>query len=338
MLVRLFRCVTRPLSTRRSVHRLFPDRLNEGAARPPGVPMSFPSRGGFRALRDAEGIRRAREEHQMPLCRQPPRKSRRNSVDSFAAGTAPTSCAAASLAPAHTLTTSLPLTGSWTVFPTASTVELTRADTGKAFRFLFGPIITYSWVRQRGRSYNAAGGHVAYELHETVKSNVIPCSPGVAPTVAHTTTLVTHKRHRSSGGANGSFLGNEEKDTGLCIGDGSCNNSNSACMEAANPRSYFFELSQVAKVSPPMGSPSSSVWGVEPVWYSHSTPSLVVECLLKCAAEEACLADAAAWAFLYCGRHLNTEAGKEMLGRDLLYAPLGSRAASTIALCAFRKF
>lgn len=278
-----------------------------------------------------EGIKRAREDYQMLLCSEPRPKAPRG--DGGARATQPpwrptghghghgygdSDSYAAQLSP---------LSGACTVFPPPSTVEVTRADTGRTCSFVFCPSVAYSWDR-RGEFYRSlAGESVGYEMHETVRAAVAPAQP----------------------------LGGRRPDDAQANEESSCDaappsgpplaSAPTAVFPGAGGggEGYYFELSQTTRTlrPPPLASSFNAARTGEPPWYGVATPALVVDCLLKCAAEEAQLLDAPGWAFLYRGRHLHSEVGKEVLGWDLLgreRAAGPAAAPALISLCAIRKF
>lgn len=337
-------------------YSLFQELLHSPLAPPSQRPMAFPSVHVVRPARDIEGIKRAREEYQMMLCDHPLQKCQRTSTHTFpsCASVTPVGAPATPSVFQPEVQASLStLVGSCTVFPQSSTIELTRADTGKMVTFVFCPSVTYTWDR-RGEFYHSiAGERVGYELQETIKASVMPCLPSMGSQSAIATSAwQTPATSRRPCGVD-AFSVNEESDDGLPQPSQGCDCRCNTARWDTNPRPYFFEVSQVSRTlqPPPLMSSFNDVRDGGSAWYSQSTPSLVVDCLLKCAVEEAQLRDAAAWAFLYKGRHLHTESGKDLIGRDLLRqaAPAtellpngprlqGASAATAVSLCAFRRF
>lgn len=257
-------------------------------------------------------------------------------------------------------------------------VDVVRGDTGRRSSFSLQTSFLYAWRRGNHFYRSLDGEQVGLELQEAVVCHVLPVV-AVAPLAGSSeqmmaygtgvafnapwcqlesrtlpTTGIAGSARRNSGGASSpsslhtsySVLLHNEEAMAAAAGSTSvpANPSPAPSMHARTPtHDYSYEATQISRCLAPPSYPHSHAGDVCTQLGSCS-PSLFVDCLLKCVHDEAVLPDDHGWVHLYRGRHMLTEGGRSRLLQDLFahaYYPVTEEAEESappvLTVCVFRK-
>ncbi|CAM43361.1 conserved hypothetical protein [Leishmania braziliensis MHOM/BR/75/M2904] len=220
-------------------------------------------------------------------------------------------------------------------------IWVVRGDSSRRCSFLVQPTFVYTWHCSSTSCESAGEEQAGLEVQETVRCRVSSSTAtrGNSANVMRTTAM-----NRTAPFAVGSPTApGPATMSGLFGGSSSplCHNE-----EASNPAvtsnisddifadGYSYEATQISRCR----SIPTCLSGLEECAsrLGSCTPALFVDCLIKCAQDEAAVAldDRHGWVHLYRGRHIATEAGRTRLLRDVFaLGDFGTVSANSISSC-----
>ncbi|CAJ1992961.1 hypothetical protein conserved [Leishmania donovani] len=220
-------------------------------------------------------------------------------------------------------------------------VSVVRGDSGRRCSFLIQPTFAYTWHRRSTYNGSVDGAQAGIELQETVRCRVSSSivtqsnSATVGPATATNKIASSTSGSATTPGAATTVSLFEGYPGHLCHNE----EASSSALRSDVPGDVFgdgytYEATQISRCrSIPM-----SLAGLEESASSlgSCSPALFVDCLIKCAQDEAAVAldDRHGWVHLYRGRHIATEVGRTRLLTDVLaLGYFGAASASPIPSC-----
>ncbi|GET92658.1 hypothetical protein, conserved [Leishmania tarentolae] len=233
-------------------------------------------------------------------------------------------------------------------------VAVMRGDSGRRCAFLLHSTFAYTWHRRNTFMDSADGEQAGFELQETVRCRVSSStvtrssSSTVRPTTAtNGSTSSTSDSTTAPGAVTAVNLFERSPDHLSHNEEASCGALRSDMSQDVLGDGYTYEATQVSRCR----SIPRCVADLEESTSSLGSysPALFVDCLIKCAQEEAAITldDRHGWVHLYHGRHITTEVGRTHLLKDILAlsnfgaesanAPPSCSEPPSVTICMFRK-
>lgn len=233
-------------------------------------------------------------------------------------------------------------------------VSVVRGDSGRRCSFLIQPTFAYTWHRRNTSNNSVDRAQAGIELQETVRCRVSSStvtrsnSAAVGPATATNRTASSAADSPSASGAATTVNLFEGSPGHLCHNEEAPSSTlRSGISGGVFGDGYTYEATQISRCrSIPM-----CLTGLEESASSlgSCSPALFVDCLIKCAHDEAAVAldDRHGWVHLYHGRHIVTEVGRTRLLTDVLaLGYFGAASANrmpscseppSLTICVFRK-
>ncbi|KAG5466730.1 hypothetical protein LSCM1_00906 [Leishmania martiniquensis] len=232
-------------------------------------------------------------------------------------------------------------------------VLVVRGDSGRRCSFLIQPTFAYTWRCRKALDDGADGKQTGLEVQETVRCRVSSSTATRRSSAAKSTAAPSRNASFTFGSrtaADAATASSFSAESTALLGHNEEALSTAVASDIADSvftDGYSYEATQISRCrSIPTCSAGLKESATSP---GSSSPALFVDCLIKCAQDEAAVAldDRHGWVHLYRGRHIATEMGRTRLLQDLFalgYFGATSAAGApscgeppSLTICVFRK-